>query len=202
MFTKIKSYVEKLDLSSISDSRKELLDPLAAYLNYKVAESQEIHLNFICTHNSRRSHMGQVWAQVMAAYFDIPEVQTYSGGTMSTAVFPKVIETFKQQELAIELVDDTENPVYSVAYGQDDAMYLFSKKYDDSSNPDDNFIAIMTCSEADQGCPLILGAEKRFAITYEDPKVSDGTTHQDATYLTRSIQVATEMKYVFSKIKK
>jgi arsenate reductase len=198
MFTTLQAYIDTLEISNISIERKELLNPLRDYIASKAALSQEIHLNFICTHNSRRSHLGQVWAQVMSAYFNTPDVLTYSGGTEETAVFPKIVETLKNQHLKVELVDETENPVYAVAYSENDAIYLFSKKYDDSSNPESDFAAIMTCSQADEDCPLITGAEKRFAITYEDPKVSDGTDQQDQTYLERSVQIATEMKYIFS----
>jgi arsenate reductase len=198
MFTNLKAYIDTLEISTISEARKEVLNPLRDYIASKTGESQEIHLNFICTHNSRRSHLGQVWAQVMAAYFNTPYVLTYSGGTEETAVFPKIVETLKNQHLQVELVDETENPVYAVAYSENDAIYLFSKKFDDSSNPEADFAAIMTCSQADEDCPVITGAEERFAITYEDPKASDDTDQQEETYLERSIQIATEMKYVFS----
>jgi arsenate reductase len=198
MFTNLKAYIDTLEISTISEARKEVLNPLRDYIASKTGESQEIHFNFICTHNSRRSHLGQVWAQVMAAYFNTPDVLTYSGGTEETAVFPKVVETLKNQHLQVELVDETENPVYAVAYSENDAIYLFSKKFDDSSNPEADFAAIMTCSQADEDCPVITGAKERFAITYEDPKASDDTDQQEETYLERSIQIATEMKYVFS----
>jgi arsenate reductase len=198
MFTNLKAYIDTLEISTISEARKEVLNPLRDYIASKTGESQEIHLTFICTHNSRRSHLGQVWAQVMAAYFNTPDVLTYSGGTEDTAVFPKIVETLKNQHLQVELVDETENPVYSVAYSENDAIYLFSKKFDDSSNPEADFAAIMTCSQADEDCPVITGAKERFAITYEDPKASDDTNQQEETYLERSIQIATEMKYVFS----
>jgi arsenate reductase len=198
MFTNLKAYIDTLEISTISEARKEVLNPLRDYIASKTGETQEIHLNFICTHNSRRSHLGQVWAQVMAAYFNTPDVLTYSGGTEDTAVFPKIVETLKNQHLQVELVDETENPVYAVAYSENDAIYLFSKKFDDSSNPEADFAAIMTCSQADEDCPVITGAEERFAITYEDPKASDDTDQQEETYLERSIQIATEMKYVFS----
>ena len=58
----------------------------------------------------------------------------------------------------------------------------------------------MTCSQADGGCPFIAGAEKRIPITFEDPKNSDNTPEQAQVYAERSLQIATEMFYVFSKI--
>jgi len=47
---------------------------------------------------------------------------------------------------------------------------------------------------------LVLGSDKRIPITYEDPKKSDGTPQQSETYLERSLQIATEMKFVFSSL--
>ena len=200
MYKTLQAYIDSLDSSQVSDSRKQLLDSLTEFIQNKVAAKQPVHLNFICTHNSRRSHLSQVWAQVMASYFKIPEVLTYSGGTEATAVYPTVIATLEDQGFEVEVLDDTENPIYALAYAEEEALYLFSKKYDDESNPESDFAAIMTCSQADEDCPLIVGAEKRIPITYEDPKISDGTDKQQKVYLERSAQIATEMKYAFSKV--
>lgn len=201
MFPKLKEYINQLDINLIPEDRKKLLDQLSDYISYKRTEKLPINLNFICTHNSRRSHLGQVWAQAMAAYFEIDDVLTFSGGTETTAVFPMIVKTLQSQHFKIDMVDESENPLYEVSIGEENALYLFSKEYDDESNPDENFAAIMTCSQADEGCPFIAGTDKRIALTYEDPKVSDGTDKQIETYLERSLQVASEMKYVIDQIK-
>ena len=200
MFQKLKQHIDELDVNTIAEDRKALLDELTAYISFKKKENQPVNLNFICTHNSRRSHLGQIWSAAMASYFNISDVLTFSGGTETTAVFPMIIKILQSQGFRVDMVDESENPLYEAAYEEDDAVYLFSKIYDDESNPDENFAAIMTCSQADEGCPFIAGTDKRIALTYEDPKVSDGTDQQEATYLERSIQIATEMKYAFSQI--
>ena len=162
-----------------------------------------MNINFICTHNSRRSHLSQVWAQVASAHFNIPKVHCYSGGTEETALFPKVAETLINQGFSIFKIAGSNNPVYAIKYS-DNALPVigFSKKYDSPFNPVSAFAAIMTCSQADGGCPFIAGAEKRIPITFEDPKISDGTPEQEQVYAERSLQIATEMCYVFSMIKK
>ncbi|BAO54822.1 low molecular weight phosphatase family protein [Nonlabens marinus] len=200
MHKKLNDYIDALDVSQVTESRKQVLKVLTDFIQSKVGAEQPIHLNFICTHNSRRSHLGQVWSTAMASYFNIPEVLTYSGGTETTAVFPMIIDTLEYQGFEVESLDDTDNPIYSVGYAEEEALYLFSKKYDDESNPESDFAAIMTCSQADENCPFIAGAEKRIAITYEDPKIADGRDDQQKVYLERSAQIATEMKYVFSKV--
>ena len=186
---------------NISEERKNILRPLIDFVQQKVNNSQEISINFICTHNSRRSHLSQVWAQVAAAYYTIPNVHCYSGGTEETALFPKVAEALTHQGLSIFKIADTDNPVYAIKYSDNSLPIVgFSKKYDSPFNPVSAFVAIMTCSQADGGCPFIAGAEKRIPITFEDPKISDNTPEQSKVYADRSLQIATEMFYVFSKI--
>lgn len=190
-----------MDTTGISADRKLLLDQLVSYIVDQKDKEQSINLNFICTHNSRRSHLGQIWAAVMADFYGVKDVLTFSGGTETTAVFPMITQTLKDQFFEVEIIDETENPLYSVAFDDENPLYVFSKLYDDSSNPEEDFAAIMTCSQADEACPMITGADQRIALTYEDPKVSDGTDQQEKIYKERSEQIATEMKYVFSKIK-
>ena len=191
-----------IDVQNVSEERKRILQPLIDYVQQKANSGADIDLNFICTHNSRRSHLGQVWAQVASEYFNIPNVHCYSGGTEETALFPKVAETLANQGFTIFKIAETDNPIYAIKYG-DNALPIigFSKQYDSPFNPALAFVAIMTCSQADGGCPFIAGAEKRIPITFEDPKISDGSPEQAQVYAERSLQIATEMFYVFSMIK-
>lgn len=193
---------EIIDVQTINEERQTILQPLIDFVQQKANSGANIDLNFICTHNSRRSHLAQVWAQVAGAYFNIPNVHCYSGGTEETALFPKVAETLTNQGFNIFKIAETDNPVYAIKYS-DDALPIigFSKKYDSPFNPASAFVAIMTCSQADGGCPFIAGAEKRIPITFEDPKISDGTPEQPQVYAKRSLQIAREMFYVFSMIK-
>jgi len=138
----------------------------------------------------------------MAAYYDIRCVHCYSGGTEATAMFPVIGETLSRQGFAISKLADQHNPVYAIRYDSiSRAMIVFSKKYDDAFNPKEGYGAIMTCASADEGCPVVIGAEVRLPIRYQDPKVSDGTPEQAKTYLERSVQIGTEMMYVFYKVR-
>ena len=71
LFPEIAGFITTLKLDAVSPERREILDPLAGFIQSKVSEDQEIRLNFICTHNSRRSHLSQIWAQAMAFHFNI-----------------------------------------------------------------------------------------------------------------------------------
>ena len=187
---------------SVSEERKVVLKPLADYIQNKINANEKIRLNFICTHNSRRSHLSQIWAQTMAFHFGIQNVYCYTGGTVASALFPKVAETLSHQGFQIEKVSQEQNPVYAVKFDDNEHPIIgFLKTYFDDFNPKSNFAAIMTCSNADEGCPMVFGAEARFPIKYDDPKAFDGTEQMNEKYTERSLQIASEMYFVFSQIK-
>jgi arsenate reductase (thioredoxin) len=202
MFLKLNNTIETISKKNVSNERKEVLQPLIDYIQNKVNSNEEIRLNFICTHNSRRSHLSQIWAQTLAFHFEIQKVFCYSGGTEATAMFPKVAETLTNQGFEIQKLSEEQNPVYALKFDSNQPPIIcFSKTYFDDFNPKSSFGAIMTCNNADEGCPIVFGADARFPIKYDDPKVFDGTDVMNEKYEERSFQIATEMYYVFSQIK-
>ena len=203
MNLKIREIIAQLSTERISEERKRILQPLIQFISSKLSKNKEVRLNFICTHNSRRSHLSQIWAQTMANYYQIENVFCYSGGTEATAMFPKVAETLTNQGFVILKLSETENPVYAVKFAENEhAVVCFSKKYNDDFNPKSTFAAILTCDSADENCPIVYGAEARIPIKYEDPKKSDGTPEMNETYFNRSLEIATEMKFVFENLLK
>ncbi|NVN18386.1 protein-tyrosine-phosphatase [Muricauda sp. HICW] len=203
LFENLNQFVSDLDTTSIAAERKLTLSPLVEYIQEKLDKDQSIRLNLICTHNSRRSHLSQVWAQTMAHHFGINNVNCYSGGTEATALFPMVASTLASAGFEINMLSEGKNPVYGIKFSENEyPVICFSKRMDDDFNPKSDFAAIMTCSQADEGCPFVPGAEKRIPITYDEPKAFDGTPEQAEKYKERSLQIATEMFYVFSQIQK
>jgi arsenate reductase len=202
VFPEIEKVIRAFDFESIAAERKITLQPLIDFIQTKATNQQEIRLNFICTHNSRRSHLSQVWAQTAAAHFNIKNVFCYSGGTEATVLFPMVTKTLEQSGFKIKTISEGNNPIYTIKYAENEHPIIgFSKTYDDDFNPGSEFAAILTCSQADGGCPFIAGAEKRIPITFEDPKAFDNTPQQAEKYQERSLQIATELFYAFSQIK-
>ncbi len=202
IFLGIKQVIKDLNPKTISRERKAILEPLIHFIQSKVLEGKTVRMNFICTHNSRRSHLAQVWAQTMAHYFNIKNVFCYSGGTEATALFPMVAETLQNSGFQINKISENDNPIYSIKYAENEHPIVgFSKKIDDKFNPEAKFAAIMTCDSANEACPVISGAEQRISITFEDPKVFDNTDEQTKKYKERSLQIATELFYVFSQLK-
>lgn len=203
IYDHIVKLIKRLELSfdHIDNERKDLLLIFAKYISEKLKENKEIDLIFICTHNSRRSHMSQIWAQTVSAYYNIPNIQNYSGGTEATAFNPRAVKAVEDAGFRIEKQDETENPIYIVNYSENvEPLKCFSKVYSNLFNPQKDFAAIMTCSDADEKCPVVFGAEKRFAIRYNDPQKYDGTELEESKYKERFEQIGIEMLFAFSKV--
>ncbi len=191
--------IASLPISSIALERKALLEEMAEYLREKLSTGQEILLNFICTHNSRRSQFSQIWAQTAAAYYGI-EAFCYSGGVEVTAFNPRAVAAIHRDGFKlVQKVGD--NPVYFVFYSEEEEpIVAFSKVYDDAINAPKDFAAVMTCDHADENCPFIPGAEKRFPLRYEDPKAFDDSSQEEQMYTERSHQIGAELFFLFEKV--
>lgn len=197
----IKELITKFD--EISSERKLLLENFANYIELKLSNKEKINLNFICTHNSRRSHMCQIWAQTAAEYYGIASVYCFSGGTEATAFNPRAVEAARNAGFIIESESESNNPIYLVHFSNNkDPLKCFSKIYNDDFNPHEKFAAIMTCNNADENCPIVFGSEARFPIRYDDPKEFDDTELESEKYKERFEQIGIEMIYVFSQINK
>ncbi len=191
----------KQEFEQIEPMRKEALTQIAAFVSGKLKSAQIPQLTFICTHNSRRSHMSQIWAMTAARSYGIAGVECYSGGTEATAFNSRAVAAMERAGFKIETVTEGDNPIYHVYYAEDAVpVKAFSKVYDDSKNPRKEFCAVMTCSQADEACPVVLGAEERISIPYNDPKESDGTPDETKVYDERCKQIAREMAFLFSLV--
>jgi arsenate reductase len=189
-----------MHIDGIDQERRRALEDVAVFVSSKRRVGEAAELIFICTHNSRRSQMGQLWAAAAAAHFGVDGVETYSGGTEATAFNPRAVTVLEKAGFVIEKPAG-DNPRYRVTFDEGGPVIeCFSKTYDDPFNPTEGFAAIMTCSEADEACPVVLGAALRAPIRYEDPKVADGTPNEVAVYDERCSQIATEMLYLFSRV--
>ena len=196
--------VEKLtrEFDRIPAGRKEILNQLTTFVESKVKAGAKVYLNFICTHNSRRSHLSQIWAQSAAHYYNIPNVVCFSGGTEATAFNPRAVKALQQEGFSIAIKKDGDNPTYKVRFAEGaEPLIAFSKKYDDPFNHNKDFAAVMTCSHADENCPLVLGATTRIALTYDDPKNFDGTPQEAAKYTERVNEIGREILFAFSQVK-
>ena len=199
--THIKNIIQ--GFSSIGNNRKILLDQLAASISQQLYIKEAAKLIFICTHNSRRSQLAEIWAKQAAEYYGLKTISTYSGGTESTAIYPTAIAALEKVGFDITKTSSLSNPKYQIQFREyANHQIFFSKKYTNEFNPQDGFLAIMVCSDADEKCPIVLGAIERISLPYIDPKIADGTTEETRIYEARSLEIATELFYVMQEVKK
>lgn len=201
LFPNIEAYIKKLPKTHPVPAKRQLILKAIAEFIYKKQQKDELaELVFICTHNSRRSHLAQIWATIAIHYHGLENVICFSGGTEATAFHPNAITAL---ERAGCMVDKTggKNPVYLVKFADSHkGIQAFSKKYNDKYNPNKGFCAVMTCAEADDACPVVLGMEKRISLTYEDPKKADGQVNEGQVYDDRCAQIAMEMFFMVGQV--
>jgi len=199
----LEQYISALhnDAQNIPDDRKIILAGFADFIRASIDERGSVSLNFICSHNSRRSHLAQVWAQVSAHALGLDQIYCYSGGTDATAIYKSTVEAIAHAGLEVSEIREGPNPIFSAKYANEvPPILLFSKAYSHSFNPKKDFGAIMTCGEADTNCPYIPDALKRIPVTYVDPKASDGQSHEAEYYQETCYRIAREMFYTMSLV--
>ena len=198
----LQEYIQSLknDVEQIPKERKEKLWEISDSIWTKLRNGNPAKLTFICTHNSRRSQLCQIWATTLADHFGLDGIETYSGGTEVTAFNPRAVEAIRRAGFRVENPGGR-NPYYKLYYNQEkDPLLCYSKTFDDDANPSKDFMAVMTCSDADRNCPVVPGTEFRITIPYEDPKQADGTPQEAQIYDQRCRQIAAEMYYMLSQL--
>jgi arsenate reductase (thioredoxin) len=191
------------ELGTISSERRVMLGNIATNIASRLEAGKAGQLTFICTSNSRRSHMSQIWAQTAAYYYGLNQVHTFSGGTQATACNCRTVAAMRRVGFAIEDATTGDNPVYLVRYADDrPPIRAYSKLYNADANPKRDFIALMTCSAADKSCPVVEGAISRYAIHYADPRVCDDMPTETAAYNERCREIAREMFYIMSETRR
>ncbi len=203
MYLNIEELTKQVLKAPIAEGRKSMLNELAQIIYSQLSQSNHANLNFICTHNSRRSHLCQIWAQVASYYYNLNGVICYSGGTAVTAMYSTIKNTLERQGFHFTSLTQENNAIHAIRFSDDThPIIAFSKTYNDEFNPQKDYIAIMTCTQADQDCPIVVGATKRFALPFLDPKAYDHTPSEEKKYEEKSIEIASEMFFLFNEIVK
>ena len=205
LFPKLSTYCNSLstEFNLIPEERKAELKGIANFIVEQRKEHKPANLLFVCTSNSRRSHMAQVWSQIASYYYNIDSVFTFSGGTEQTLANINAIDALNRTGIEIYSNNQGDNPLRYVRVGNTiNPWVIFSKKYTDATNPKNNFVAVMVCSEADKACPFVGGAESRIGLPYQDPKEFDNSPLKEAKYDERCRQIAREMFYIMDFVSK
>jgi protein-tyrosine-phosphatase len=200
----LRGYVEQVidQMEGIPEDRKEILERIGLDISRRLqSEEAKAWLIYICTHNSRRSHMAQLWARTAACYYGLDQVNTFSGGTEATACNIRTVSALRRAGFSVVTAEDGENPVFLIQFSDEYApMRAYSKIYNQGNNPKDDFIALMCCSQADMSCPIVDGASSRYAIHYVDPKERDDSDEEVEAYDSRCREIAREMFYLMSQV--
>jgi len=205
LLPELQPYVQEVaaELHLVPSARKPVLDKIAADIQRRLDAGQPAYLTFICTHNSRRSHMSQIWAQTAAYHYGLADVHAYSGGTEVTACNCRTITAMRRAGFNVEDATAGDNPLYLVHYAHDrPPIRAYSKLYNADDNPKQEFIALMTCSSADLKCPTVEGSIARHAIHYIDPRLCDDTPTETKAYNERCREIAREMFYLMAQVRK
>lgn len=206
MNLQLHQYIKNLGqhVHELPPDRREPLDRLVAWINTHRDQWKVWHLIYICTHNSRRSHFGEFWAEACGRYFGLKGFSTGSGGTEITAMNPRTVAALQRAGFYIKMVRPGHNPMYEVKLGQDSKYggIGFSKLYYDLHNVQTGFAAIMMCASADAACPVIEEAALRLSTPFDDPKQADDTPQEQEVYDRTSWLIALEQYYVMEKVAK
>lgn len=198
----IQALAENLFAQSVSPERRAPLDALAKTVAAERRETGTANLTFICTHNSRRSHLSQVLAATAAAFQGVEGINCYSGGTEATACNERTVAAFERAGFPVRRITDGDNPVYEITHDTDaPPLRAWSKVYNQDGNPASGYIAVMTCTHADEHCPVVLGAKHRASLPFRDPKEADDTPEEAATYDARLREIGAEMFYLMRMVK-
>ncbi|MGY6649991.1 hypothetical protein [Wenyingzhuangia sp. IMCC45574] len=199
----VKDIFEKaIKNTNLANNREILLEKIANKIADTIKEKGNVNINFICTHNSRRSQFSQIWAYYAMEYFGIDTGNSFSSGTAVTAFHGNTIKALEHCGFKFSLEEFShKNPKYIINYkGATKEVLGFSKLIENEINQSP-FIAITTCDHADKNCPVIIDAEERFHLPYADPKTSDGASDQKETYINSSMLIAGEIGFIFKKVK-
>jgi hypothetical protein len=191
--------VENLD--KVPKQRELMLSEISKSMSTDYLENKTGKVLFVCTHNSRRSQIAEVWFKYATLYFGIQHFEAYSGGIEETAFNERAIKALERAGFTTHYVRKVENPVVSITPGNYPVWDQQSKIYTHRVNPKKNFTALMVCSDADKSCPIVEGATDRFSLPYDDPRYYDGTPSEEKMYDATVEEIGLEMFYLVSQIK-
>jgi arsenate reductase len=199
----IRAHADALSTSfdMIGETHRLAGGKLADWIAQNYEPGKPLDLIAVCSANSRRSFFGATMGNIAAAYYGMPEIRFHCGGAAApSALNIRTVKALKEIGIEVEPTGieaargepQTANPVYRIRWGSGsetggsamEAME-FSKRYDDPTNPQNGFAALMVCGEADADCPQVKGAVLRVSMPYLDPKIYDDGSYEAAKYAER-----------------
>tara|TARA_Y100001949_G_C15986510_1_gene330879 strand:+ start:2001 stop:2567 length:567 start_codon:yes stop_codon:yes gene_type:complete len=180
-------FFSRIDSFNPNQKRKKRLDNIASVINENLNKTRSIV--FLCTHNSRRSQICEVWGKVFAEIYR-KKININSAGAFKTVVHSQVYESI----VKCGLVVDNKKEIFF-----DKKKFKLNSKTIDSLTMK-NFIAVMTCSNAEKSCPNDPRSIRNIKMFFNDPRIYDETDKMSREYLNTTIYIAEELNYIFKNI--
>ena len=180
--------------------RKAALQPLIDYTLEGLKHQKPIHLLVVCTHNARRSQMGQCWWAAGAAYYGLTDMVAHSGGTETTALHPNTAAALRRAGFACTCTEPTApNPIYHIQWNATGpGLKAYSKIYHQTL-PNGPFAALLVCQN--ESCPLIPEAHLKINLPYQDPGALDGTSTETQAYDQTMQAIGVELLWALQQVK-
>ncbi len=206
LFPELRTYCESLLVAprvGLSERHQMAAKQVGSWVRLRRDAGMPANVIVVCTGNSRRSSFGAMLGNIAVAFSGEEGVRFWSGGTAPSAFNPRTIRALRGIGVQVEELGELAppgpagepNPRYVVRWGagEADSIVEFSKRYDDTSNPQQDYCAIMVCTDADENCPVVMGASLRVSMPFEDPKEYDGQPCEAAAYAERRDQIGRAM---------
>jgi len=204
LFPSLSRNVDRLsqETTAIGPQRTQLLEQAARQIVDRFKAEETLHFSVVCTHNARRSQIGQAWLNALASYDGLSNVEAFSAGTETSAFHPNAVKALQTIGFQIGETKEGSNPHYQTQIGEaHPAFTQFSKTLDDPSIPQEHLVAIMVCRSADEACPFVPGASLRLSIPFEDPGKTDQTPEAPAAYLATAEEIGRAFNFLLAEIK-
>ena len=170
MHSALAQYIEArtTEFGLVETDRRLRLDAIASYVRSKVRQQRAASLLFLGRHNSRRSHLAQVWAQTVAAWCEVGVVISYSAGVQPTRLAPAAVDALRRAGFVVDLGQDPSTA--KVSFRADaPPMICYAKDYEALQVPQRNWCAVSVDAGVAAGFPALDEAEERVVLPLEDP---------------------------------
>ncbi|MBS0001177.1 MAG: hypothetical protein KFF73_19490 [Cyclobacteriaceae bacterium] len=188
--------------SSIPMERRFVLDEIADYIIGSSQFEGEASLVIIGSNNSTRSILAEAWAKAAAYYYGISNIHVFSGGLNISSISTNAVIALEKAGFIVYKTRNGQNPPYEIKYSYNiPPVYIQSKKHNDTNNPKEGYGIIVVCPNADSNLSAMKGNNFRTSLYYFDPRAYDLAEDSLDQYLLRSREIATEMFYIFYRLK-
>jgi hypothetical protein len=191
------------EFRKIPEERRFRLNEMVYFLEGQYQNNAPWQITFISTNESTVGQMAKAWSKAAAYYFGFKNFEPYSGGIKPGEISVRTIVALEKAGFIVYKSHINEVDVYRIKYSFNlEPVIAFPKKINHTKNPGNNFMAVILDGNADLNINNVRGTYDRLFLEYEDPKGYEGSDLENQKFNESCRQVAVEMFYVFSQLKK